>query len=113
MNSKYKNILLSFSLLFLIILSSCEHKNLCPAYMKRDNGTVSVVDGAQTAEDVRKQSLEQLENMSYVRVKRDKKSGLVTKSKRFKRKKKKGKNYTKSKKRKDYNVSPDLKGLDQ
>jgi preprotein translocase subunit SecF len=98
----------SISLLILVLLASCSKRSQCPAYMEFQGGTISVQDkGAQSPDDVRKQSQKLLDSQdSYIMVKRDKRTGLVKSKKRVK----KGKNNTN--KHKGFEVDPrTMKGV--
>ncbi len=79
-------------LLLLSLIFSCSQKAQCPAYMDPSQGTISVQDeGDLTAQEIREQSVNLLESQDYyIRVKRDKKTGLVKNRKKVK----KGKNKT-------------------
>lgn len=98
-----------FIFLFLgsLLFSSCSKRAQCPAYMNMGGGTISVQDKDQSPEDIRKQSIKLLETQnSYIRVKRNKKTGLVKNSKRTK----KGKNNTRTHKGFKYDPRT-LKGI--
>ncbi len=100
--------LISLTSLSLLAFSSCSRKAQCPAYMEFSGGTISVQDkGAQTPDQIRKQSQKLLDSQdSYIVVKRDKKTGLVKSKKRVK----KGKNNTN--KHKGFEVDPrTMKGV--
>lgn len=108
LSSKKTLFLTSFIFLGVLLLSSCSRKAQCPAYMEFSGGTISVQDkGAQTPDEIRKQSQKLLDAQdSYIVVKRDKRTGLVKNKKRVK----KGKNNTN--KHKGFEVDPrTMKGV--
>lgn len=72
-----------------IISFSCSQRAQCPAYERSTGGTVRVFEkGGKTPGELRKQSLKILDKQqAYIRVKRDKRTGLVKKTKRLKRRK--------------------------
>ncbi|HAS41716.1 MAG TPA: hypothetical protein DCS93_14655 [Microscillaceae bacterium] len=87
-----------FFITLLGILSfSCSQRAQCPAYERSTGGTIRVFEsGGKTPAELRKQSLKILDKQqAYIRVKRDKKTGLVKKTTRLKRRKRK-KNKTKT-----------------
>jgi hypothetical protein len=86
-----KNYFISYSTILFLIFSlfACQKKALCPAYLEPQKGTISKQD-TQTMEpdEIRKQSKQLLDSQdSYIQVKRDKKTGLITGKRRVKKNK--------------------------
>lgn len=103
-----------FFITLLGILSfSCSQRAQCPAYARTTGGTIKVFDkGGKTPAELRKQSLKILDKQqAYIRVKRDKRTGLVKKSRRVKRRKgKRNKTRTHRGFKKDPRSSRSLRG---
>jgi hypothetical protein len=78
-----------FIITFGILVTSCSQRSQCPAYERPAGGTVRVFEsGGKTPAELRKQSLKILDKQrAYIRVKRDKRTGLVKKSRRVLRRK--------------------------
>ncbi len=88
-----KGITYTLALFFILLLSNCSgaRRSQCPAYREygenvNSKGIKSVQEvNNKSADDVRKESISLISNeFSYIRVKRNKKTGLVMGTKRIK-----------------------------